>query len=225
MLRQEKPFEHSVASWVDLLVILLLLILIFSYWTMLNKNFSFAANSFFQGILLISLTVFFLKIRGGTCWHLGLKVIPSWRGVVLGLTIGLGMAFLMAGLNRLIQLLPWQVPQQAAYDAINRAGSWREFLPVWAAVGLIAPLSEEIFFRGYSFPLFRTIWGSNKGAVLSALFFGAMHFDLWRLIPLAVAGWILNLLYEKTGSLWTAIIAHGVWNAALALLLSFRLFF
>ena len=216
-MRQERPFERSVGSWADLLAILFLLIFIISFWTSWNANFSFTANSFFQGFVLFSLVVFFLKIRGGNWWELGLGENLSRKGLALALAGGLAMVLLMVEITRLIELLPWQIPDQAAAEAINRAGSWREFLPVLFSVAVVAPVSEEVFFRGYCFPLFRVTWGPKKGAILSALFFGAMHFDFWRLLPLAVAGWILNLLYEKTGSLWVPIIAHSVWNATLAL--------
>ncbi len=223
-MRQERPFERSAGSWTDLLAILFLLISIISFWTSWNENFSFATNSFFQGFLLFGLVAFFLKIRGGNWWELGLMEIPSRKGLAFALAGGLGMAWLMAEITRLIELLPWQVPQQAAVIEISRAGSWREFLPVLVSVAVIAPVSEEVFFRGYCFPLFRVTWGPRRGSLLSALFFGAMHFDVWRLLPLAVAGWILNLLYEKTGSLWTPIVAHAIWNAALALQLFGGLF-
>ncbi|MFZ3172099.1 MAG: type II CAAX endopeptidase family protein [Carboxydocellales bacterium] len=217
---QEKTFEQSVASWIDLLAILFFLSLIFSFWASINQNYSFVTNTFFQSMVLVSLVITFLKIRGGNWQHLGLRKIPTWRGVALAIVAGLGIAFLMTGISWLIQLLPWPVSQQAAYEAINRVSSWQEFLPLWFAVGFLAPLSEEVFFRGYTLPLFRNYLGQQNGAILAALFFGALHFDAWRMLPLAVAGWILNQLYTRTGSLWTTIIAHGVWNATLALQLS-----
>jgi membrane protease YdiL (CAAX protease family) len=44
------------------------------------------------------------------------------------------------------------------------------------------------------------------------LIFAALHFDLLRFLPLFIAAVGLTFLFEKTGSLWPGIVAHGVWN-------------
>jgi len=46
-----------------------------------------------------------------------------------------------------------------------------------------------------------------------------MHFDFIRFLVLVVGGLLLTLLYEKTSSLWSAIIAHGVWNILMTVLM------
>jgi membrane protease YdiL (CAAX protease family) len=46
-----------------------------------------------------------------------------------------------------------------------------------------------------------------------------MHFDFIRFLPLAVGGLVLTWLYEKTKSLWSVIIAHGVWNILMTVLM------
>jgi membrane protease YdiL (CAAX protease family) len=47
--------------------------------------------------------------------------------------------------------------------------------------------------------------------VTSLLFAGA-HFNLLSFLPLTVFSMVLIYLYEKTGSLWASITAHGVFN-------------
>jgi membrane protease YdiL (CAAX protease family) len=77
---------------------------------------------------------------------------------------------------------------------------------------LVAPLFEEIFFRGFLYQAFRNSIGVLPGAVLSGLLFGAIHLQLFKLVQLAILGVILALLFEKTSSLWPAVMLHGINN-------------
>ncbi len=70
---------------------------------------------------------------------------------------------------------------------------------------------EEVYFRGFLYPALRQHFGAAKGIIITALFFSCMHFDLYRLIPIAAGGIGLTYLYERSGNIWTNIIAHGVW--------------
>jgi uncharacterized protein len=86
---------------------------------------------------------------------------------------------------------------------------------------LVAPFAEEMFFRGFLYQAFRNSFGVLPGAALSALIFGAIHFEFFKLVQLAILGVILALLFEKTKSLWPPIILHAVNNAlAFAVLMS-----
>jgi uncharacterized protein len=83
----------------------------------------------------------------------------------------------------------------------------------------VAPLSEEVFFRGL---LFRGIRGAlpfAAAAAISAGIWGLFHYtgsDSWPVVlQLAVFGVILAWLYERTGSLWPPIVLH-LFNNALA---------
>jgi membrane protease YdiL (CAAX protease family) len=86
---------------------------------------------------------------------------------------------------------------------------------------ILAPLAEEICFRGMLFGGLRTklpFWAAALGA---GAFFGLLHYSTGpSAVPSLIAlGVIFALVYEKTGSLWPAIIMHVVNNAfALAVL-------
>jgi membrane protease YdiL (CAAX protease family) len=77
----------------------------------------------------------------------------------------------------------------------------------------VAPPVEEFFFRGFLYQALRTRLGVSGGAVLSGLIFGAIHFKPAFLVPLAILGTALALLFEKTNSLWPCILLHAVNNA------------
>jgi membrane protease YdiL (CAAX protease family)/uncharacterized RDD family membrane protein YckC len=92
-----------------------------------------------------------------------------------------------------------------------------------ALIAVLAPIAEEMFFRGFVFSGLRsrmTLW---PAAVISGLVFGLVHAPtgITTVIPLAVLGVALAWLYDRTGSLWPPILAHAINNGiALAYLAS-----
>jgi uncharacterized protein len=84
------------------------------------------------------------------------------------------------------------------------------FIAVFAAVG------EELFFRGVLQRLFIKLTKNPLiGIILSALLFSGFHLQFYGFFPRFFLGVILGLLYWYSGSLWTAIIAHFVYDAFL----------
>ena len=111
-------------------------------------------------------------------------------------------------------------PQQE--DISNELGVGDEslFIAVTAVVliAVLAPISEELFFRGFVFSGLRSRMSLWPAAVISGLVFGLVHAPtgITTVVPLAVLGAVLAWLYDRTGSLWPPVIAHA-FNNALAL--------
>jgi membrane protease YdiL (CAAX protease family) len=82
---------------------------------------------------------------------------------------------------------------------------------VGVATVLVAPLAEETFFRGFVFGGLRR-YGFFWAALASGLLFSAAHVSLGGLIPLALVGMLFAWSYSRTGSLWTSIYAHLIFN-------------
>ncbi|MDP4127736.1 MAG: CPBP family intramembrane metalloprotease [Bacillota bacterium] len=142
-------------------------------------------------------------------------VKPHKRFVVLGFIMGL-LLFLGIGLlgNLLTHLLGTPPPQSFA-EAVNGANYW-EFGLLAVLGSIIAPIKEEMLFRGLIYPPLRRALGRSKGMLLTGLFFATLHFDIVRLLPLFIGGVILTWLYERSSSIWPAIVAHGTWNGLMA---------
>jgi CAAX protease family protein len=83
---------------------------------------------------------------------------------------------------------------------------------------LLAPIAEELFFRGFVFAGLRTRWSLWPAAITSGLIFGLVHAPtgITTVVPLAALGFALCWLYDRTGSLWPCVIAHMI-NNGLAL--------
>jgi membrane protease YdiL (CAAX protease family) len=77
---------------------------------------------------------------------------------------------------------------------------------------IMAPLFEEIVFRGFLFRGLANSWGWAWGALASSAVFGLAHLQLDVFLPLAALGFALAWAYKQTGSLWTCIAMHGLFN-------------
>ena len=49
-------------------------------------------------------------------------------------------------------------------------------------------------------------------AIFTGVIFGAIHGQIWAVIPLSLFGILLAILYEKSGSIWACILCHGLFN-------------
>lgn len=78
-----------------------------------------------------------------------------------------------------------------------------------------AAVSEEVFFRGFVYGGLRSAMPIPAAAIISGILFGSLHLvsgDWAVAIQLSLLGVLLALIYERTGSLWTPIVAHAINN-------------
>ncbi|MBU7047385.1 MAG: CPBP family intramembrane metalloprotease, partial [Theionarchaea archaeon] len=80
-------------------------------------------------------------------------------------------------------------------------------------VGVIGPIGEEVFFRGFAHTALKRKYGFRKGILLSSLFFGVYHGIPWQIPYAFVAGLILAFVYEKTQSIYSPILFHIINNS------------
>lgn len=95
---------------------------------------------------------------------------------------------------------------------IDRLDTSLHLISMFVLVVLIAPLAEEVFFRGFMLPALVSRWGFILGAGTTSLFFAVTHGTLGLVIPAFVAGMLLAWLYYKTGSVWSCVQAHAAQN-------------
>jgi uncharacterized protein len=88
-------------------------------------------------------------------------------------------------------------------------------------IAIAAPISEEIFFRGFIFGGMRRRLSFVPAALISGVIFGAFHFtgaSSATVVPLlAVLGVALCFVYEETGSIYPTIAMHAINNGIVLL--------
>ncbi|MFQ5854569.1 MAG: lysostaphin resistance A-like protein [Anaerolineae bacterium] len=82
----------------------------------------------------------------------------------------------------------------------------------WLAAGLVAPLVEETFFRGFLLPALLQRYRFWPSVLIDGLVFAFIHFTPTAIVPLFVLGMLLCVLYRITNSLWPSIILHATMN-------------
>lgn len=99
-----------------------------------------------------------------------------------------------------------------AIPVLIDAGGGLDFWLLLCNVALLAPIFEEVFFRGFLFQQFRRFYSLSNAILLSAAVFAAVHLSIESFLPLFGLGVLLATVYHTTRSLWAAVITHGLWN-------------
>jgi uncharacterized protein len=82
-------------------------------------------------------------------------------------------------------------------------------------IAVIPAIGEELLFRGVLLRIFRQWTASAHWAVwITAILFSAIHMQFFGFFPRVILGVLFGYLVVWSGSLWPAIIAHFVNNAA-----------
>ena len=84
----------------------------------------------------------------------------------------------------------------------------------------VAPVTEEVLFRGLLLPLLTRHYGPAQAVVAVSLMFACVHFNAASLAPLFVIAAAFALAYLWTGSLLTPILMHALFNGVNLLLLA-----
>ncbi len=172
-----------------------------------------------QATIIISAVLLLTRRRGATGADLGLVWDHSRRNIWIGLLGGLFSGIIIWIITIFISFVFGPPPPQDVERLLGGFKTGRDLLLPFIAISVLAPVSEELYFRGMVFPALKARFGSLPGMVMSALFFGVLHLDLYRLFPITALGIILAYFYEKTHSLVTSIVAHSTWNTFMLLIL------
>lgn len=179
----------------------------------------YAASS----LLGIGFVFFFLNRIGVSARALGFRKFKVFRTVGL---LALGTIVFVYGNNLVFTALDQLAPgidlaqeQENVFVDQLAGGSVLAIALSFISLVIIAPIAEEIIFRGVLFAGFAKSWGVWPAAIASSLLFGLVHMQLNVIIVTALLGLLLCWLYYKTRSLWPAILMHSLKNLLAFLLL------
>jgi membrane protease YdiL (CAAX protease family) len=140
----------------------------------------------------------------------------NWPGIAGVSFVGIGV--LMLALDFLGRFLP--MPKTTPFDQFFARPS-DAYLTLIFAVSL-GPLMEELFFRGFLYPVLARRLGAAGGIILTALPFGLMHYLQYRswsaVLIVVLVGVVLTTVRAVTKSVASSFLAHVGYNGALMMI-------
>ncbi len=140
---------------------------------------------------------------------------PSHWGflLVLGVLLSLGLQLLSTRLP---------IPKSLPIDQFFKLPSGLWLMAIYGT--LIAPFSEELFFRGLMFPALQRTAGVTVALLLTSLSFALLHasqlgWSFAALTILFIVGFVLTLVRMRTKSLASSVIVHSGYNGFIFVLL------
>lgn len=169
-------------------------------------SFAILASTIVCSLLILLL----VKLRRGPSAtdYLGLMPVSA-RTIAKWLALALAYGLLY---DRFASYLNRPIVPEFALAAYRSA----QLLPLlWVALVVLAPLFEELFFRGFLLAGFRTSLLGNWGAILlTAASWAAIHlqYDLLDMGSIFVLGILFGYARTSTGSLWPCLAMHAAVN-------------
>lgn len=174
-----------------------------------------------QSLTLVGVMAY-LQARGALSWRLLGPVRPRlrhvWWGAGLGMTGLLMVVVLGAMINQFFG--PFDAPEQFALQ-VSDASVLVLMLSIVTAV-VMAPLVEELVFRGMLFQSIRSRLGLSAAIVIQALVFAYIHIEVVgsppAIVGLVALGLWFAAIFHRVGSLVVAISAHAFYNLAVVVI-------
>ena len=171
------------------------------------------SNSVFLGLGLSS---YFISRRCDLVTLFGLAPVDwrrlGWQAAVslVGITV-VTMGLHQGWMNWLTNLVGRPELQDKVKELLQTK-DWAGRAGFFFSACVLAPVSEEMVFRGFLYPALKRFSRPMVAATAVAGAFAVIHLSLGALLPLFVMALLLTLVYEWSGSLWVPILVHAGFN-------------
>ncbi len=154
--------------------------------------------------------------------YLGLRAPGKGMQVALAILVMLGAAPMLQGLEALVGMIDFGPKIKAAQDANNsmmaaffKMPDFGAFLRMFTIMAIIPAVGEELFFRGVLLRFVKQRTLTMTAPILfTAIVFAYSHTNIYGYLSIFLAGVLLAVIYNVTGSLWCSIAAHMSFNGA-----------
>ena len=166
-------------------------------------------------IMYLALRYLLMRPAGLQWTDLGLYVFhdPSWKVKAFG--YGLLCVPLAAIANVIVQVFFGTIENPQLETLAPSGFQWSSLIVALIMTAIIAPILEELIFRGFLYRYLRERMPIKAAMWVSAAIFASLHM-IPELIPaLAVVGYVLAYVYERSQTVLAPIIAHSVFNAVM----------
>ncbi len=198
-------------------LVMLAYMLVFGFFSW-DSDWARVVVTLLQQLAISVPIVLWVRRTQGSVVPLGLD--SSWSARDVGAGIGMGVVAMIAssvvlavtlGVVEAVLGHPYEPPD----SGLGTGGS---FWALAAMAVFVAPICEEIYFRGYLFQGLRRWWQLGPAAAASGLTFAFVHVEPIRLLSLWVTGMLFATVFEKRRTLVASMSAHATLNVIAVLL-------
>lgn len=174
------------------------------------------ATLVFHGLILAGIFQFLRKNR--LTWSQAFGRWTEKIGTRTLIGIGWGMVLFVVGRSAMwtwawfLKLLSIQAHQQEAIVALLHNPSWELILILGILSLVVAPVMEELLFRGVLYKAMCETVRPSLALWSTAILFSLFHANLLTFGPLVVFGLLQALVYDRWRTLWPVIIGHATFN-------------
>lgn len=176
-------------------------------------NSAASAVIYALAILLVLGVPYWVKKRPTTRADVGLQRLPSWMDFLwapAGLIVYLILTTVVMAVA--MQFLTFVDFTQAQDTGFAQVASRPEFILAFISLVIIAPVAEEVLFRGYLMGKLRKYMPLWISILITSLLFALVHFQWNVAIDVFVLSIVLCLLRVVSKSLWPSILLHMMKN-------------
>ena len=163
-------------------------------------------------IFLVAIVHVRIIVPGVMTWtDIGLVGRDFFRNLSIGLGAWILMLIASFALSAALREIGIEQDQAELFSAVKDA-PLSQFLLVLLAGAILAPIGEEIFFRGFLFTSLLKERGPVVAYAASSLLFAVVHLNLPALLPILVLGVGLAIARHVSRGLLAPIVAHSLNN-------------
>ena len=168
-------------------------------------------------VLLPYLLYFLPRVAGRSLGALGFRA-PGLREIGVGVAGAAVMFLTVSAASALIESLTHYHDVEPAVALLAQMQSPYDKLLFVLVAAVLAPIIEELAFRGFLFNALSRYLPFAGAALLSGILFGLMHASsahsvLSVSVPLALGGVVLAGVYRYAGCYWSNVITHALFNS------------
>jgi membrane protease YdiL (CAAX protease family) len=172
-------------------------------------------------LVVIGTSAFLVHERRTASEQFGFENLPArrliaWTLLVCGAVIAMELP-LSALVDWSMTTIKLPHPEQESVSLFRQAKGAQLITLFLLQAVFIAPVIEEVFFRGFLFTFLKRYMTTGFAVVASAGVFAIAHANVGSILQLWLLACVLGLAYEHTGSLLLPIGIHGLFNLITAL--------
>lgn len=200
----------------QLIITLLMFLVELTPFAVVNSALSstiFAAATYTLSLLIVAGVPWLLGRHTTSREEVGLTRLISWGDMGLSLLGFVVYLILSAIILYLVTLVfPAFDSTQMQETGFGNVSQRHEFILAFLTLVVVAPLAEEILFRGYLYGKLRKTVPVWLAMLLTSVLFAAIHGQWNVAVDVFALSIVLCILRETTGSIWAGVLLHMVKN-------------